>query len=313
MGAKVAVPNGWQRGIPLRKFTTLRIGGPAGYLVKVRTAEELVRAVEEAHRRGIPYRVIGRGSNLVVSDAGFDGLIIVNQTDGLSVEETADGAVVRARSGTALPKLARVTAGLGLTGLEWAVQVPGTVGGAVVNNAGAFGGATAEVLEAVELFHPEHGRAEWPAPDLHLGYRDSRFRRGEAAGWVILAARFRLRRSDPARTAAQLRAAVDHRRRTQPFEPSAGSTFKNPGPDTPAGWLLDRAGLKGVGIGGVMFSPVHANFIINRGDGTAADVLALIDLGRREVKTRFGVDLELEVELVGADLELPREVRTWAR
>lgn len=313
MPAEIPTPNGWQRGVPLRKYTTLRIGGPAAYLVKVRTAAALLRAVEDAHRRGIAYRVVGRGSNLVVSDAGFDGLVIVNQTDGLTVEEVADGAVVRAESGTALPKLARVTAGRGLAGLEWAVQVPGTVGGAVVNNAGAFGGAIADVLEAVEVFHPEHGRAEWPAADLGLGYRDSRFRRGEAAGWVILAARFRLRRSDPARTAARLRTAVDYRRRTQPFEPSAGSTFKNPGPEAPAGWLLERAGLKGVGVGGVMFSPVHANFIVNRGDGTAADVLALIALGRREVKARFGVDLELEVELVGADLERPREVRRWAR
>lgn len=311
MSTEPAPPRGWQRAVPLRKYTTLRVGGPAAYLVKVRTLDDLIGAVEEAYRRGIPYRVIGRGSNLVVSDRGFDGLVVVNQTDSLSVEETADGAVVRAASGTALPKLARVTAGLGLAGLEWAVQVPGSVGGAVVNNAGAFGGATADILESIDVFHPEHGRATWPAADLGLAYRDSRFRRGEARGWVILAASLRLVRSDPAAASARLRAAVEHRRRTQPFEPSAGSTFKNPGPDAPAGWLLERAGLKGVRVGGVMFSPIHANFIINLDDGTAADVLALINLGRRQVKARFGVELELEVELFGAGLEAPREVRTW--
>jgi UDP-N-acetylmuramate dehydrogenase len=312
MAGERRTPNGWQRAVPLRKYTTIRIGGPAAYLTKARTVEELVRAVEQAYRQGIPYRVIGRGSNLVVSDAGFDGLIVVNQTDGLSVDPTADGAIVRAASGTALPKLARVTAGLGLTGLEWAVQVPGTVGGAVVNNAGAFGGATADVLDLVEVFHPEHGRTIWRTEELGLAYRDSRFRRGRADGWVILAATFRLVRSDPADAIARLRAAVEHRRRTQPFEPSAGSTFKNPGPDAPAGWLLDRAGLKGVGVGGVMFSPLHANFIINRGDGTAADVLALVDLGRREVRARFGVELELEIELFGAGFEARREVKLWA-
>lgn len=305
MGTDSAVPKNWQRGVPLRKHTTLQVGGPAQYLVKVRTVADLVEAVTAACRLGLSYRVIGRGSNLVVSDGGLGELVVVNQTDGVTLEETPEGAVVRALSGTALPRLARVTAGRGYTGLEWAVQVPGTVGGAVVNNAGAFGGSTADTLERVELFHPRYGYAEWPAERLGLGYRTSCFRRGEADGWVVLAAWFRLRRADPTEAAARLRAATEQRRKTQPFEPSAGSTFKNPAPDMPAGWLLERAGLKGVRIGGAMYSPVHANFIVNRGDGTAADVVALIGLGRREVKARFGVELELEVELVGPDLKVP--------
>ncbi len=305
MGTDGTTPKGWLRGVPLRRYTTIQVGGPAEYLVKVRSPAELVEAVTAAWSLGLPYRVIGRGSNLVISDRGLGGLVIVNQTDSLTLEETPEEAVVRALSGTALPRLARATAGRGYTGLEWAVQVPGTVGGAVVNNAGAFGGSTADTLEGVELFHPRCGYAEWPAAKLGLGYRTSLFRRGEADGWVVLAARFRLRRTDPAEAAARLRAATEQRRRTQPFEPSAGSTFKNPSPEAPAGWLLERAGLKGVGIGGVRYSPVHANFIVNRGDGTAADVAALIGLGRREVKARFGVELELEVELVGPDLEIP--------
>ncbi|MER3397741.1 MAG: hypothetical protein C4315_04905 [Chloroflexota bacterium] len=305
MGTDGAIPKGWQQGVALRKHTTLQVGGPAEYLVKVRTVAELVEAVTTACWLRLPYRVIGRGSNLVVSDRGLRGLVVVNQADGLTIEETPEGAVVRALSGTALPRLARFTAGRGYTGLEWAVQVPGTVGGAVVNNAGAFGGSTADALERVELFHPRYGYAEWPAERLGLGYRTSCFRRGEADEWVVLAAWFRLRRTDPAEAAVRLRAATEQRRKTQPFEPSAGSTFKNPGPDMPAGWLLEQAGLKGVGIGGVMYSPVHANFIVNRGDGTAADVVALIGLGRQEVKARFGVELELEVELVGPDLKVP--------
>lgn len=290
---------------PLSRYTTSRLGGPAEGLIEVTSAAELQSAVSAARQIEVPVLILGGGANVLISDAGVRGLTIINKAKRL--EFRADN-VVWCESGTVLPTLARECIAHGLSGLEWAVGVPGTVGGAVVGNAGAHGRDTAADLLSATILNAANEVVEWSNADLQFQYRSSRIKRESAnqrhvtrlrsVQYVVLAATFKLTPGNPAELEARAADYNDYRRRTQPPGASLGSMFKNP-PGTAAGRLIDECGLKGTRIGGVEISTVHANFFVNDGRATAADVKALIDLARAKVLERFGIELELEIELVG--------------
>ena len=308
-------------GEPLARHTSLGIGGPADYFVSVPAVEPLIAAVRTARRYGVPYLVIGNGSNLLVTDAGVRGLVINNRADDARVirldatgaelpPERAGEAVAglwQVDAGALFPTLARRTVDAGWSGLEWGQSVPGTIGGGVVSNAGAHGGDLAGCLTRIWVLTPEDKVEEWPAARLALGYRTSIFtahggraRRVPGAAPVILRVEVRLRPGDPATGRRLMTEYLTQRRRTQPQGRSAGSTFKNPLPDY-AGRLLEAAGMKGRQRGQAQFSPLHANFMMNLGGARAADVLALLALARERVREMSGVELETELEIVGEE------------
>lgn len=284
---------------PLARHSTFRVGGPADAFVVVRSADELRRAVGAARACGLRTLVLGGESNILPADAGFRGVVIANRAQVWWVVSEAAGdrpALVRAESGVRLGRLARETARRGLGGLEWAEGIPGTIGGGVVNNAGAFGGCLADVLVAAELLWPDGTVRTLPASALDLRYRHSRLH--EVPDAVVLYADLALRRGLPSELLARIRQISAERKARQPAGSSAGSVFKNP-PGAAAGALIDRAGLKGTRAGGAWIAHEHGNFILTNGHARAADVWALITLARAEVQRQFGVALELEVQLVG--------------
>ncbi|HIP88208.1 MAG TPA: UDP-N-acetylmuramate dehydrogenase [Anaerolineales bacterium] len=288
-----------QRYEPLAPYTTMRVGGPADLLVVCRTVEEVVEAVGMARAHDVPFLVLGDGSNVLVADAGVRGLVVVNRADRVRIEE--DGTVW-AEAGASMAALARETTRRGWAGLEWAAGLPGTVGGAVVGNAGAFGRDVGSVLRSATVLEPDGVVRERPAEWFAFGYRTSRLKgagKGEQGGRrVVLAATFELQRGDPDVLRARVAEVLRERRARQPGGATMGSTFKNP-PGDYAGRLIEAAGLKGHRIGGAVVSKQHANFILNVGDATAAEVWALIQYVRAEVERQFGVRLELEIERVG--------------
>jgi UDP-N-acetylmuramate dehydrogenase len=300
--------------------TSFRIGGPADLYTVATSAQELVELVSLAWERGIPYLIIGRATNILVADEGIRGLVIENGGQDICFE---DDAVLYAESGALLGDLAHESARRGLGGLEWAVGIPGSVGGAIVGNAGAYGGYIGDVVRKATVLAADGTVRELSAAEMGFGYRTSRFKgqgaRGKGQGTrdkeqeVILSAEFALR---PEPTEVLLERMADYTRRreaSQPTEPSVGSVFRRT-KQYPAGFLIEQAGLKGTRIGGAQISPKHANFIVNLGPSTlrlrsghrsgqggarAADVKALIDLAQERVRERFGVELELEIELIG--------------
>ena len=282
-------------GESLSRHTTARIGGPADLLVEAASADDLRDLALEARRRRVPVFVLGGGANILVSDAGVRGLTIVNKARRL---EFLESGRVRAESGVVLPTLARECIARGLSGLEWAVGVPGTVGGAIVGNAGAHGRDTASDVKRVWVLGPDDRVQEWRVEEMAYAYRSSQIKQAARGDYVALAAEFQLARGD--RTDLERRAAEfnEYRRRTQPPGASIGSMFKNP-PGDAAGRLIDAAGLKGARVGQAEISRTHANFFVNLGGATARDVMALIEQARQKVREQFGVELELEIELVG--------------
>lgn len=280
---------------PLARYTVARLGGPADCLIVAESAAVLESACRAAWAANLPLRILGGGANVLISDAGVRGAVIVNHAR--AVQIGADGLVI-AESGVVLPTLARQTIEAGLSGFEWAIGVPGTLGGAVVGNAGAHGRDTAADLVWAEIAAAGQPTERWPHVRLAYAYRESALK-GHPAQFAVLRAALQLRPGhDPAVLLAEADAFNQYRRRTQPPGSSLGSMFKNP-PGDYAGRLIEAAGLKGTTIGGVTISPVHANFFVNAGGGTAADYLALIRLAQARVQEQFGVSLQLEVELVG--------------
>lgn len=283
---------------PMSAHTTARLGGPADVWLPVNTIDELVQVVTIARRYNVPVFMLGAGANLLVGDGGIRGVVINNRTSRIHFPpDEAESAVVQAESGVNLPGLARRCAQRGLTGLEWAVGVPGTVGGAIANNAGAFGGDISNCLVGAELLSISGERVWQPVNWFEYGYRTSRLKQGRRE-WIVLQAELQLFRAQIQMIVAQLNAFNERRKSTQPPGATMGSMFKNP-PDDYAGRLIDNAGLKGYRIGQVQVSPVHANFFQNLGEATAADMLKLIRLVQATVKEKFGVALELEIEVVG--------------
>jgi UDP-N-acetylmuramate dehydrogenase len=286
-----------QENASVARFTSLRAGGPADWFVVAETVTALRKAVVLAWRSGCECRVLGGGSNVLVSDAGIRGLVILNRAR--DVGFTGEG--VKAESGASLSTLARKCVAQGLGGLEWAVGIPGSVGGAVVGNAGAWGGDVASALIRAQVLGQDGAVRTWLPERFAYGYRTSILKAPSSASGrqeVILEAEFHLKRRDRKDLEDRVEEIVSQRKASQPAGASCGSVFKNP-PGDYAGRLIEAAGLKGHRRGSAEISRKHANFILNRGGATAADIKALIDLARSSVSARFGTELELEIELVG--------------
>ncbi len=286
-----------QAGEPLARHTTFRIGGPADLLVEAQTVAELVECVRLARQYEVPSFILGNGSNLLVLDGGIRGLVVKNGCKDVRLKVTAaDQAILQVDSGAALPLVANQMSRQGWSGLEWAIGVPGTIGGAVAGNAGAHGSCMADNLLTATVLDETGQTAELPKSQMGFGYRSSRFKRTPAQ--VILAASLELRHADPPTCIERMAKYREQRRRTQPTDPSVGSIFKNPAGDY-AGRLIEQAGMKGTRVGNVEVSTVHGNFIVNRGGAMAEDVMALIAEVRERVRERTGIVLELEIEIVG--------------
>jgi UDP-N-acetylmuramate dehydrogenase len=256
--------------------------------------------VRLCRRAGVPFFILGSGSNIVVGDRGIRGVVLGNSAQALSeprLQGEGGAYLVRADAGCSFAAIARRFAFAGYAGLEWACGIPGSLGGAVVYNAGAYGGCLADVLQRV-IVATDDGDLELAAADLHLVYRASDFTRGLMAGKAVIAAEFTLWPGDSAVLRRLVREYDQRRLSAQPRGRNAGSFFKNP-PGQPAWKLLDAVGLRGYRIGGAQFSEKHCNFMVNAGGATAADVAALKREAQRRVRERFGIELENEVALVG--------------
>jgi UDP-N-acetylmuramate dehydrogenase len=283
--------------VPLARLTSARIGGPAEALLAVRDVEELAVAASMLWEAQVPFRILGGGSNVLISDRGVPGMLLLNRAKAVRFDE-ADGQLQGwAESGASLGALARRACEKGFSGLEWAAGVPGTVGGAVVGNAGAHQGDVAGTLRVAEILQPGGQIENWTPGRLEFGYRESWLKRHPGCA-VVLSAAFKLQVSSPKETRARMMEYTEARQRSQPPGASWGSMFKNP-PGDFAGRLIEAAGMKGARVGQAQVSRQHANFFINLGEATATDAWQLICQVRDRVKQVSGVDLELEIERVG--------------
>jgi len=297
-----APPRGVQAGYPLARLTTVRTGGDADWFARPGEETDLVAVLRWAKDEGLPVGMIGSGSNLLIADDGFHGLAL--KLDGVLAQIERDGERVLCGGGARLPSAAAKTPAWGLAGLEFGINIPGTVGGAVRMNANAYGGQLAQVLEWVEVCTAAGSERRVPE-QLDFSYRRSNLRPGE----VVAQASFHLQPADPEEIRATLAEMRGRRREAQPSGiKTFGSTFKNPEDERAegrsAGQLLEAAGCRGLRHGGARFSDKHANFVENDRDATTADVLALMAEGRRRVHERFGIELEPEVQVLG-EVEWP--------
>jgi len=281
--------------VSLAPYTSARIGGPADILITAESADELARIIKLLQKQEIEYLILGGGSNVLISDRGVRGVVVLNRAKSVRFHN-GDQPSVTAESGVVFSNLANRCAAKGFAGLEWAATVPGTIGGAVYGNAGAFGGDMTGNLIWAELL-TENGREKFTAEQMGYGYRTSILKRGERDG-IVLCAELKLQNSTKEAVSTTVEQFGAHRKTTQPPGASMGSMFKNPNGDY-AGKLIEAAGLKGKRIGNAEISPLHGNFFINHDNTKAADIRALIELVMKTVKEKQGVDLELEVELIG--------------
>jgi UDP-N-acetylenolpyruvoylglucosamine reductase len=281
-----------ERDVPIARLTTVGTGGPARWFARPQTLEQLEQLLAWRRQEGLDMTVIGLGSNLLAADAGFDGLVVRLAGELAAIER--DGDIVHCGGGASLAAVVKRATGWGLSGVEFGCAIPGTVGGAVRMNAGAYGGEICDVLDAALVVDGEQERREGPA-GLGMRYRHSNLEPGEVVAWAEL----RLTPGDADRIAATVR---DMQRRRKEAQPSGvrtfGSVWKNPSADLTAGRLLEQAGLKGYQVGGARISPVHANFIENVGEATSSDVIALMTEARRRAREQ-GIELEHEVQMVG--------------
>lgn len=291
-----------ERDAPLGPLTSLKIGGPADFLARPRSPHELSRCLDAAHRGGLPWLVLGGGSNMLIADRGFRGLALKVETApgqrnrGEVLQETPEAVRLRCGAGVLTAGLARWTAGLGWRDFEWACGIPGSIGGAAAGNAGAYDGDMARSVERVLAWFPD-GEREVPGTEMAYAYRRSRFK-GAAQPGVILSVDLRLTPGSREAAVATIERYERQRREKQPTERSCGSVFKNP-PADHAGRLIEVTGLKGTVSGGAQISLKHGNFIVNRGGATAADLVALIRLARERVAAAHGVRLETEILFAG--------------
>lgn len=303
---------------PLAKHLNFRIGGPARHFVEAKTSQDIIDAVDLAHKGGVAWFVLGGGSNTLASDAGFDGVVIKAANRTMKI----DCARVMAEAGVISAAVARATAEKGLRGFEWAISLPGTMGGGVRGNAGCFGGEMKDTVETVRVLHD--GKVETLRPaELHFGYRHSVFKDPARAHDIILDVTMLLREGDRAEAMAQLEKNLAGRKASQPLgSSSAGCMFKNfaytdPAdiarldehytvPETyktqkriPAGWIVDQLGLKGTRIGDAMVSDIHGNFLLNKGNATADEITQLIAVIKTRVRNGVGIQLQEEVQYLG--------------
>lgn len=287
-------PEGLEEGFPLARLTTIGTGGPARWFARPTSMDMLVGALRFAAEDELPVAVVGLGSNLLIADAGFEGLVL--RLDGSLATIELDGEHAICGGGASLAAVVRRATDSGLSGIEFGCAIPGTVGGAVRMNAGAYGGELRDVLIEALVVSAAGVRRHGP-DELEMTYRHSNVRPGE----VVAVAMLQLSPAPIDRVRATVKAMQGRRTAAQPRKARTfGSVFKNPDEGPGAGQLLEACGLKGHVIGGAQISPVHANFIENLGDASSADVAALIGEGRRRAREQFGVELEHEVELLGA-------------
>jgi UDP-N-acetylmuramate dehydrogenase len=280
-------------GYPLAPHTTYRIGGPADWYLEALNGLDLLAS--GCHRHGIPLTLLGNGSNLLIADDGVDGLVVRPVDTSIEVR----GDVVVGAAAARMVKVAQAAERAGLTGMEWALGIPGTVGGSVHNNAGCFGSDIASTVVSVEGVSAAGEPATWTNAQCAFAYRTSALREGALAGGIVTAAEFQVHDGDPGGIRARMEEIQQARKTTQPVTGrSTGSVFKNP-PDDFAGRLIEEAGLKGRRIGGAMVSREHANFIVNAGGATASEVAELVSLVQAAIEERFGIRLEPEIEVIG--------------
>ena len=280
-----------ERGVPLWQHTSIRVGGPARFYARPAGPDDLRSLLRWSRRNDRPHALLGGGSNVVFPETGYDGLII--RTTGLRGRFIEEGTRARVAAGERLAEVAWWATRLGLSGLEWACGIPGSIGGAVVMNAGARGGDVEGVLSSVEILAEEHVLTV-PAELLRLGYRTSALLTGDLRG-ILIEATFVLRRAEPAACLARARSSIAERLRNFPVGASAGCIFRNPPTGPTAGQLLDHAGCKGLRVGRATVSVRHANVILNEGSDNASDVLKLIDRMKDRVLTSSGAELREEV------------------
>jgi UDP-N-acetylmuramate dehydrogenase len=288
-----------KRNEPMSRHTTIGIGGPADAYVVVESAAQLQDVLRACAAAEVPVFMLGSGSNIVVGDGGIRGVVAENRARAVTGPAAAgDRSVFRLESGCSFAGEARRLAFAGYAGLEWACGIPGTLGGAVVYNAGAYGGCLADVLQRVAVWDAAAGETVYEASDLGLVYRGSDFTRGVMAGRAVLWADVALWQGDIEALKERVADYDARRLKAQPRGRNAGSFFKNP-PGQPAWRLLDAVGLRGHRMGGAEFSEKHCNFLINAGGATGADVAALKVLAQERIRTEFSIELENEVSLVG--------------
>jgi UDP-N-acetylmuramate dehydrogenase len=296
---------------PLAKYTSWRIGGPARYFANATSPEGLREALAWAQERALPVQILGGGTNTLVRDGGFGGLVLRYRAQELRVEPHLGGARAWVAAGAPMAGTARRLAGLGWAGLQWAEGLPGTIGGAVFGNAGCYGGDIATALARAWLLVDGESQ-EWPVERFGYGYRTSVLKRttdhrppttgaesrSSVVGPIVIAAEFKIARAEPAQLAEWMQRTAAERKRKTPVGSSCGSVFKNP-PGQSAGQLLEAAGLKGTRVGTAEISQKHANYIVNLGSASSDDVLRLIEIARTRVDHEFGIQLDLEVQIVG--------------
>lgn len=282
--------------VPMKSMTTMRVGGRADCVVHAACEEDVQSVVCFCRTHDVPLTVVGRGSNLIVRDGGLRGVVLhLGKT---FAQIRADGCVLTAQAGASMGALARTAQEYGLTGLEFAEGIPGSVGGGVYMNAGAYGGEMSQTLQSVRVLTQAGEIAVLDAAALEMRYRHTTLME---TGGIVLEAVFALQQDDPSAIAARMADYAQRRREKQPLQyPSAGSFFKRP-EGYFAGKLIQDAGLKGASVGGAQISELHAGFMINRGDATALDILNLMQKVQREVQQQFGVKLEAEVRIIGED------------
>lgn len=285
-----------RRQVKLEGYTTLRVGGPADYFVEPENEETLRALLEAARETDTPVLLLGNGSNLLIRDGGFRGLVIHLGRNFSAITRTEDG--LYAQAGALLSVLARAAQEESLTGLEFAQGIPGTVGGGAYMNAGAYGGEMSQVISSLRILDGEKIR-DVSADEMAFAYRHTR---AMDEGWIILGANFRLQKGEPQAIKAAMADFASRRKEKQPLEyPSAGSFFKRPAGYF-AGALIEQAGLKGLSVGGAQVSEKHAGFLINRGNATASDFLGLKEEVQKAVMEKFGVQMEPEVRILGSDV-----------
>ncbi len=286
-----------QENVRMANYTTTRVGGPASGFISVYTADEMRRTVKILWELDAPFRILGSGSNLLVSDSGYKGVMVHNRCHNVRIDTKGEQPVIFAEGGANLGAVSRQASLRGVSGFEWANSIPGTVGGAVYGNAGAHGSDISTCMIVAQVITKDHGEQSLDSEGMGFRYRSSKFKRnGEAV--VILSTSFSGIKVEPEVTQRVLEELTEKRRKTQPVGPSFGSTFKNPKGDY-AGRLLEAAGMKGATSGHASISTVHANFILNDGEATAQDYYRLIRLAQKTVKEQFDVSLKLEIELLG--------------
>ena len=285
----------------MSRYSVMQVGGPADLLVSVTSSEDLESAVRFLWKEKIPFLLLGGGSNVLISDTGIREVVLINAAKKIEfIDEAGQIPLLWAESGASFGGLSRRTGTKGWSGLEWASGIPGTVGGAVVNNAGAFGSSVDQKLVLAEILHPlgdRIQRSEWSVDQFGYDYRTSVIKSGEKSA-VVLSATFGLDRSTPEEVKAKISGIADKRQSSQPGGASLGSMFKNPSGDY-SGRLIEEAGLKGTRVGNVEVSQEHANFFINQGEATAREIAALISLVRDRVSEKFSIELELEIQFIG--------------